>query len=300
MNGKADQRTKCLTQDPKRRLSPQQTKNASKDIEGLQPALKTSQKRIVKSKTLDSKHFAASEQGTDKSKLVKPLRYKKLDRVRRHADDKVTLVELQQRLTPYALLDKRNPREVTPELFDENSLNFQRDPEMSRKARKNVKDNKMMSFKSNRIKTMIRCVEEDKCMKIDNKLKNLFHKGTLNEDNDTDDSVQAKGIDMNYRNLKTALDQYKRKAVGKWKMSAREVPLTQLEVKSRKLNLPDSNIKLKNAESEADLNKPTKNIKRDGMLVKEKRTSRSRNLDFGKGAERKDSNSMEEESKSND
>ena len=45
-------------------------------------------------------------------------------------------------------------------------------------------------------------------MRMDENLKNKFHKGILNEDNDTDDSEQYKGVAKNYKNLKTALHNY--------------------------------------------------------------------------------------------
>ena len=234
---------------------------------------------LRKSISMDAKELSAKLKSKNSSS--KPLRI-------RRPLAALSVAELEKKLVPYTMLDKRDPQELTAELFDRNALHFQRPPEFGRKTRRNEKVDQLLPFKSSRLQTMVRCVREEDCMTIDAKLKNVFHKGVLNEDNDTDDSVQQKGVARNFNNLRKAVDRYKLRRRGSQRMKdQREPSASQLELKSRRHHLPGMGVSPR-TQGDLELNRPTKNIKRHSLITDGRKKSVA-------STGRTHSNSMEEE-----
>lgn len=264
-----DQKAAALTKKPA--ISTTNPKMAPESQKSEVPSIR-------KSKSMELRK--ATSKGLEKPRGAKIQRYKR-------QEPSMTVAELEKKLLPYAMLDKRDPQELAAEIFDDNALHFQRLPDHSRKAKRNEKLSQLMPFKSNRLQTMVRCVREEECMAIDSKLKNVFHKGVLNEDIDTDESVQQKGVDRNYNNLKKALDQYKLRNRGSYRQKEQKIPASQLELKSRRHHLPEL-IGSTRTLSDHELNRPTKNIKRHSLLTDAANQSKA-------SLDNKDTNSMEEE-----
>lgn len=265
------------------------------------PAPKPSRSRparsLTKCKSLDKETKAGVAAG--QSKAVRKLKYKNIKRINRKADD-MSLDKLAVKLTPYSLLDKRDPNEMSPGLFEGHKLNSQCLPatSLALKSRPNKRISKMMPFESSRFKTMIRCVNEDDCMQIDDNLKHVFHQGVLNEDNDTDDSVQLKGVNRNYENLRKALRTYKlrntarrRLAEGAERHSSKKPRQKLAGMMQEKKDYTD--------DSYSGTNRPVKNLKRNSISSKKTERDHTTEKTLTEVTnERKDSNSMEEESNS--
>lgn len=276
---------------PSEKILPQ-----SKDVHAAQKNSKSIPvNKLIKSKSLDEQSIALMEKA--KGRLIEQASKKQknipIKRVKRHNED-LSVTELESRLIPYVLLDKRNPAELNADIFEDNPLHFQRGPETFRKPKKNESINQMMSFKSKRLRTLVRCVKEEECMQFSENLKRVFHKGVFNEDNDTDESVQQQGVARNYTNLRKAVDRYKLRNKGSAKSSyPRDSSIPQLILKSRKHKLPEEGkLQSQNSESEGDINRPVKNIKQESINVSRGQPKKTQaREDCGS----KSSNSMEEE-----
>lgn len=249
-------------------------------------------KAMKKSKsTTDLNNKGKGAAGKAKSRKPRPANIKRITR----DCDELTIDQLAQRIDHYTMLDKRDPQELSPNIYEGHRLNFQTSPSISKKSKRNNKINKMVEFESSRLKTMIRCVKEDECMQMDDKLKNVFHKGILNEDNDTDDSEQHRGVLRNYNNLKKALKNYQLR-----RTSRRMMPSSKDESQDSKAHR-----KLATTINDSDkqtniISKPHKNLKKGSlkeMKDDEDQTSvdQSSPNETRENSTRKEKNGMEEE-----
>lgn len=276
-------------------VKPAPTKDLKKLANFKMPAVKVqkskaSTKNLKKSQS--SSDLKTAEQAEKiQDKPTKKLKYRNLRRVTRPEDD-ISLDKLAERLTSYSLLEKRDPNEMSPGLFEGHKLNYQNNPSTSRKPRKNAKTNKLLAFESDRLKTLIRCVKEEDCMQIDDKLKTVFHKGILNEDNDTDESEQQTGVARSYNNLKKALRTYKLRNTANRQLAENA---QNSHLKKQQKRLHDLMIQRDDTEDSYNANnKPVKNLKKNEQNDASSQYSMT---EAENESYRKDSNEMIEESK---
>lgn len=247
---------------------------------------------LKKSKSLSNVETSNQCQ-VDVVKPLRKLRYRKIRKIKRSEDD-ISLDKLADRLTPYSMLEKRDPNDMSPGLFEGHKLNYQNLPSVSRKPRKNKRESKLTAFESVRLKTLIRCVKEEDCMQIDDKLKDLFHKGILNEDNDTDESDQQNGVSRNFGNLKKALRTYKLRNMANRRLAENA---ENSHLKKQQKRLQELLEKREDAEDSYNANnKPVKNLKQHprSNLSQTRQDSVS---DIDLDSQRKDSHEMELEQK---
>lgn len=262
-----------------------------------------SQIKTMKKSKSTSNLNAGGKGASIKSKPRKP-RQSNIRRIAR-GHDELTIDQLAQRIDQYTMLDKRDPQELSPNIYEGHRLNFQTSPSITKKSKRNTKINKMVEFESSRLKTMIRCVKEDECMQMDDKLKNVFHKGIMNEDNDTDDSEQHRGVLRNYNNLKKALKTYQLRRTSRRMMPNNKdesqdskahrklATMNNSEIQNDNISKPHKNLKkgsLKEMKETEDLTsvdqsspnqtrENSKNIKKNGM---EEEKTKAKDTDIGK------------------
>lgn len=182
-------------------------------------------KRRSKSAQLCSKRTANFKKRSgsigNKVSIVKKTASKK-KKFRRHLRprDNLELVELTDQMDTYFTLYKRDPTQifdaVDAVLHEEHKGNYLPSQHgfLGKAKHKDARhaNLKTLTFKSVRGEYRIPLVMDSDCIRVDKehaKLRDLYNEGIFNEDNDTDDSGREKGIERNFKQLQSALEQRK-------------------------------------------------------------------------------------------
>ncbi len=187
--------------------------------------MRLNERRLRRSRTLEPSKSAGQPSGRPGAPLQKvaPLRSgslqglpggpkrRTLKRVNR-PDLEVSLVELSQHVERSALLDKREPRELSRPHIDRRDGEYLPSSAFNAKLRRStvlkpaVLEHVVLSrYASDRQSLLVRCVPDSLLKCPDEDLRSRLNKAVFNEDNDTDDSAKLRGVNRNFAALKSGL-----------------------------------------------------------------------------------------------